>query len=327
MGLFYTVDQESKLTIRREFSSELQCERLNMNPFTPEGFWNKAVLFLNRATEPTENRSEDERRLWASFALEQTAKWALAEISPALVVDPVNDGGNQLLYALNLKEASRPVTAPAKTIFDRCSKIFRPFNFGEAKKVAAARNDYLHGPGLDIVRLPDKVWWPKFWSLMNILLTARDRTFEDLVDYSCAAQIATELERNERLIAEEFEARITAAETRLRRIKAGAMTRAEVSGLQQRARPTPIFTYVAEAICPVCERVGSVGADDEIGREVVWECEGPVVEVSFYPDHFYCSYCFLTLDRYELIELSDLNEEFLTVDDPAPYDLAEYGND
>lgn len=298
-----------------------------MNPFAPEGFWSKAVLFLNRATEPTKHRSDDERRLWASFALEQTAKWALSEISPTLVVDPVNDGGNQLLYALNLKDASKPITAPAKTIFNRCSNIFKPFNAGEAMKIAAARNDYLHGPGMDIVRLPNDVWWPKFWSLMSILLTSRDCTFEDLVDSSRTAQIVTELERNKRIIADEYEARIAAAKTRLRRIEAKAMTTAEVSGLQQRTRSSPIYTYIADAICPVCEHVGTVGANYETGREIVWESDGPVVEVAFCPEYFHCNYCYLTLDRYELVEHSDLNEEFLTVDDPVPNDLAEYGND
>lgn len=298
-----------------------------MNPFDPEGFWNKAVLFVNRATEPTGYRTIDEARLWASLSLEQAAKWALADISPALVADPVNDGGNQLLHALNLKETSRPVTASASTVFQRCADILKPFDFKEATRIAADRDDYLHGAGIGIVISPDETWWPRYWSLMHILLTSRQRSFEDLVDHARVSLIEHELERNKRRIANEYEALEAAAATRLRRIKAGSLSAVEMENLRRHSWGIPNARYIADAVCPVCGSSGSVGSEDEVDRKLIWDAEDPVVEVTFYPDSFYCGQCHFTLDRFELVEVSNLNEEFLTIEEPGPYDFAEYGND
>lgn len=298
-----------------------------MNPFNPEGFWNKARLFVNRATEPTEYRTTDESRLWASLSLEQAAKWALADISPALVVDPVNDGGSQLLHALNLKETSRPVTAQANTVFRRCGEILKPFDEKAAMKIAADRNDYLHGAGIDIVMRPDESWWPRYWSLMHILLTSRQRRFEDLVDQKRVTLIEDELKRDKRRIETEYATLKSAAETRLRRMQSGAISAIEVERFGRQSPGMPFFRYMASAPCPVCHAFGSVGSDDEVERKVIWETEDPIVEISFYPDFFYCNNCYFTLEKFELIEVSPLHEKFLTEDEPGPYDFAEYGND
>lgn len=298
-----------------------------MNPYSPDGFWNKAVLFINRATEPTENRTDDEARLWASLAFEQIAKWTLADISPALVADPVNDGGSQLLSALELKDNSKPVTAAAKTVFKRCSEIVKPFSYQAAMRIAAARNEYLHGTGIEIVALPDDVWWPKFWSLVKILLTSRQHALDDLVDPHRVSQIEEELNKNERQIAEEYETLTGAAETRLRRLSSGTLTTAEVAELDRRARHIHFSTYTADAHCPVCESIGQVGADDYTSRDLVWDENGVAVEVTFYPDYFFCDNCYLVLERYELIELSELDSEFTAFDEVSDYGFAEYGND
>lgn len=304
-----------------------------MNSYLPEPFWLKARLFINRAMEPGEVRSEDERRLWGALALEQLAKWALAETSPVLVVDPVSDGGGQLLKALGLQEGSKNVTAQAKTVFSRCAQIYRPFNEKEAMKIAGTRNEYLHGQDMDILRLPDFVWWSKYWSLMNVLLTSHNRDIFDLVGSSRASEVKEHLDRNNQRIEEQYVAAIGAAQRNLNRHESGLMTTAEKIKWDIRIKNDPFLAYSSPAECPACENIGTVQADYAESKDVVWVDEGdglarfPIVEVTFIPDYFSCPTCHLILDDYKLIEQAGLDDPVIIESDEEPFDEGEYGND
>lgn len=93
-----------------------------------------AMLFLNRAMDESD-RSFDERVLWASMALELLGKSALARVSPLLIADPNESGGNLLIAAGFLEGKAQFVSVSAKTVFARCSRGFKPFNGSEAKKI------------------------------------------------------------------------------------------------------------------------------------------------------------------------------------------------
>ncbi|WJY98603.1 hypothetical protein [Corynebacterium fournieri] len=299
-----------------------------MNPFAAEGFWNKAILFINRATEPGEGRSEDERRFWAALSLEQAAKWALAEISPALVVDPQRDGGSQLLQALELKESNKAVTAQASTIFTRCGSALRPFNREEALKIAEARNDYLHGAGVDILLLPNQIWWPRIWSLFNVLLLSGQRTFDDFVGSAMANKIESLLAANKRNLEVHYEALLASAQSRYQRRQSGMASVGENARWEANRRWVSRSYYETEAQCPACERYGIVGSDEAESKSLnLDDPEFPAIEVSFLPDRFFCDECYLILDDYDLIELAGLNKSFGTFSDEDPVAFPEYGND
>ena len=51
----------------------------------------------------------------------------------------------------------------------------------DALKFANARNEYLHGPTISSVTVPPEAWWPRYWALASILVTAQDREIEELV--------------------------------------------------------------------------------------------------------------------------------------------------
>ncbi len=149
------------------------------SPFIEEALWLKARLFINRAMDSDENRNFDEQVLWASLALELLAKAALARVSPLLIALP-NEEGTNLLIASGLVEGEATFhSAPAKTIFTRCAKAFRPFSLREATAIAAGRNDYLHGGTATVTALPPAAWWPRFWAQVDILLTAQDKGVDD----------------------------------------------------------------------------------------------------------------------------------------------------
>lgn len=307
---------------------------MTVNPYAPAGFWLKAKLFINRALEPAGSSSEDERRIWAALGLELLAKWSLAETSPTLVIDPVADGGSNLLKALDLQDGAKSVTAPAKTIFSRCAQIFRPFDEKAAKKIAGTRNDYLHGAGIEILTLPDPAWWPEYWSLVNILLTSQQRSLGELVGFSELENVNQQLELHTHRVKEQYEAAVETAKRNLKRFEEGNMSAREKSRWDNLLRQNPQLSYRLQVECPVCDSVGEVQSDYADTKEIAWWSDSddsyeryPYVEVTFEPDFYICPNCHLVLDDPQLLEYAGLNTAVTIETDEDPYREGEYGND
>ncbi|MGW6006752.1 hypothetical protein ACWFNS_09010 [Oerskovia enterophila] len=300
-----------------------------MSAFDADAFWVKARLFVNRAMEPGDERSQDERRLWAALALELLAKWALAETSPTLVADPVNAGGDQLLKALGLKEGGLSVTVSASTAFKRCQSIYRPFSEQDASKFSKARNDYLHGAEFALVGPPDNAWWSRYWSLIHVLLTAHERPIDDFVGSARVAEVEEHLARNAMRTKHQFEAAVEAARRNLARFEAGQMTAIETQRWALLSDRRAWLSYSDQATCPACGALGTVESDDALDRNVSYEYDDgyATVDVTFVPDHFSCPKCHLLLDDHELITEAGLDEEHVVPSDEDPYDEGEYGND
>jgi hypothetical protein len=133
--------------------------------FDYDAIWLKAVAFINRALDATDDF--EERAFWAVCSLELLAKAALAKISPALIAD-INADGNSLLIATGLhQDASTFVSVPAKTVFKRCQSLTKQFDSTRANKIAANRNGYLHSGAPFCAAIP--------------LLPAQDKELADFV--------------------------------------------------------------------------------------------------------------------------------------------------
>src|SRR6478609_6603197 len=167
--------------------------------------------------ESPEIRSEDERRPWASLALEVLAKWSLAATSPTLVADPAKGDGEQLYKALGIRTGGPYVSVTASTAFKRCAALYHPFDERRATRYSSARNEYLHGADIDLLQFPDAVWWSRLWSLINVLLAAHDREPQDLVGPAVAAEVEAHLARNEARVREQVQAAVAAAKRNLAR--------------------------------------------------------------------------------------------------------------
>jgi hypothetical protein len=147
--------------------------------FDYDAIWLKAVAFINRALDATDDF--EERAFWAVCSLELLAKAALAKISPALIAD-INADGNSLLIATGLhQDASTFVSVPAKTVFKRCQSLTKQFDSTRANKIAANRNGYLHSGAPFCAAIPAARWWEEYWPLVSILLPAQDKELADFV--------------------------------------------------------------------------------------------------------------------------------------------------
>jgi hypothetical protein len=304
-------------------------------PYDHEALWSKAKVFLNRAMDPDPGRSFDEQALWASAALELLGKAALARVSPLLIAEPTEEGVNILIATGLIEGTAKFTSVSASTVFKRCQRAFRPFSAADALKFAEARNEYLHGPTIAFMTLPPKAWWPRYWALASILVTAQDREIEELVGPDRVSAVEAHLEQNAKNVEHRTESLMARAVQRLAQYRAGTLPAKIQMDWQSNPDLTAGLRYSEAATCPACESTGNLEGDD--GSDMSYQYEpgddeydpGTTwAEITVPADYFSCPTCHLVLDRYELIEQAGLPTTFEVVDDDPPVpEEQEYGND
>ncbi len=303
-------------------------------PYDHEALWSKAKVFLNRAMDPGPGRSFDKQALWASAALELLGKASLARVSPLLIAEPTEEGAN-ILIATGLIEGTAQFTSvSASTVFKRCQRAFRPFSASDAQKFAAARNEYLHGSGIGFMTLAPQAWWPRYWALAVILVTAQDREIGNLVGPDRVQVVEAHLAQNAKNVEHRTEALISRARQRLAQYRAGTLPARIQMEWQSNPDLTISLAYSTAAACPACGETGTLEGDD--GSDMSYEYDydeetGDVVgawaRVNVPAEYFSCSTCHLVLDGYELIEQASLPDTFETIDDNPEWPEPDYGND
>ncbi|MFR9749422.1 hypothetical protein ACL02S_00145 [Nocardia sp. 004] len=308
-------------------------------PYGYEQFFVKAKLFMNRAMDPSDDRTEDEKQLWAALALELLAKAALCKVSPTLVAEPTEDGTHVLKAAGLIEGETHFTTARASTIFKRCERVFRPFSAEEASKISNGRNEYLHGAALGITKIPAHAWWPQFWAQTDILLAAQGSDVSMLVGGDRTDEVEAHLAQNRQNVQNQVMARISAAKQSLIRFRDGRMSGPEQAKWETASQWTPVMTYRTITDCPACGNDGWLEGEEIVERRVTEYGDderdhfvGTIAEIDIAPDYFSCPTCHLVLERSDLIAATDLTDDTFTVEvDPEDLDdwpeEAEYGND
>lgn len=302
-------------------------------PYDHEALWLKAKVFLNRAMDPDPVRSFDEQAFWASAALELLGKAALARVSPLLIAEPTEEGVNILIATGLIEGIAKFTSVSASTVFKRCQRAFRPFSAADALKFAEARNEYLHGPALGLVTLPPEAWWPRYWALASILVTAQDREIEELVGPDRLSAVGAYLEQNTKNVEHRTESLIARAAQRIAQYRAGNLPARVQMEWQSNPDLTAGLTYSEAAICPACGNTGTLEGEDSGDMSYNYEPSGDEYDpitvsatITVPAEYFSCPACHLVLDRYELIEQADLPTTFYAIDDNPPEE-PEYGND
>jgi hypothetical protein len=300
--------------------------------YDERALWQKARLFLNHAMDDGEPRTFDERALWAALALELLAKAALARISPLLVAAP-NEEGTNLLVASGLVTGDGTFNSvPAATLFRRCAKAFRPFNESEARKIARARNEYLHGGSAVFSPVPEHAWWPAFWAQVVILVHAQDKEVDDLVGLDRVGVVEEHLARNRMNREHRVEMLIARAAQRLDLFRSGRLSARQAEEWSRQGDPRAYLTHSTQETCPACGASGTLEGDAVDSSRLQYELLGEDVwdawmDLTILADYFSCPMCRLVLDGPDLLEAADLPLEFTAVGDPADFYEPDYGND
>lgn len=303
-------------------------------PYDFEGLWLKAKLFVNHAMDDPAERSFEERALWASLALELLAKAALARQSPLLIAVPSEDGTNVLIALGLIGGDARFESVPAKTLYSRCEKAFKPFDKGEAGKITQARNAYLHGPTAEFAKIPEKAWWPRYWAQAVILVSACDRAVVDLVGYSRAPVVSGHLEQNRKNIEHRTEMLVERARQRRAQYEAGTLPAKVAREWQPGQSMSAGLSHSHLVECPACENEGFLEGDEVVNVDTQYyqiseEDYDVVVTLTVQGDYFGCPHCGLVLDSYELLSQVGLAEDFDIEggSDDIPAYEGDYGND
>ena len=302
-------------------------------PYDHEALWSKAKVFINRAMDPDAGRAFDEQALWASAALELLGKSALARVSPLLIAAPNEEGVNVLIATGLIEGDAKFASVSASTIFKRCQRAFRPFSATDALKFADARNEYLHGSAIGFMPLEPQLWWPRYWALAAILVTAQDREIEELVGPDRAEVVVSHLEQNSKNVEHRTEALIARAQQRLAQYRAGTLPAKVQKEWQSNPDLSVRLPYNTREGCPACGELGVLeGVDSsDMTYEVEYDEDGApdavrgIVTVP--AEYFSCSKCHLVLDRYELIEQANLPATFEAIEEDPEWPEPEYGND
>lgn len=303
-------------------------------PYDYEALWLKAKLFLNRAMDEDEYRAFEEQALWASLALELLAKASLARVSPLLIAEPTEEGTNLLIASGLIEGDTRFTSVRAKTLYSRCHKAFKPFSEQEAAKITHARNEYLHGAAAGFTSIPAAAWWPRYWRLAVILISALERDISDMVGADRRATVESHLDQNQRNIEHRTEMLIERAKQRLSQWQAGTLPARVAAEWRPGLIAGAGLRYSAPATCPACGGTGMIEGEDSLDVDVRYErfTEDDyevMVEIVATADYFSCSACGLTLDDYQLIAQAGFDDTFDAEgsDDDIPDYEGDYGND
>ena len=199
-----------------------------------------------------------------------------SRVSPLLIAEPTEEGVN-ILIATGLIEGDASFTSVrATTIFKRCQRAFRPFSAADAMKFADARNEYLDGPGIGFMTLPPHVWWPQFWALASILVTAQDCEIKELVGLDRTAVVEGHLEQNAKNIEHRTEALIARAQERLAEYQAPTLPAKIQMEWQSNLDLSARHRYNVRETCPACGAVGTLEGEDssDMALEVEYDDEG-----------------------------------------------------
>jgi hypothetical protein len=280
-----------------------------------------------------DDREFEEQTFWAAAGFELLGKAALARVSPILIANP-NPDGHSLLVASGLLEVDdKFYTIPAKALWSRCHRAFKPFNEKEAAFISAVRNDYIHAGAVGKEGTPES-WWPRYWAQVAVLVSHLDMELEELVGDQRLATVTTYLEMNRENLKRRLEALIERARARLAMHENGSLSAALERAWESFVHNTMSRSTSVE--CPACGKLGALSGDtvietrvDEFTSMVVGGEEIPDVTVwdIVASDIFTCEHCHLELLDFELLSAANLDETFEVEADLASYYEPDYDNE
>jgi hypothetical protein len=298
-----------------------------------DSLWQKSKIFADRAH--AEGRDTPLYAFWSSLALELLGRAALATIHPALLADPSDKAGDNVLYAFSVGNITNPRSIMMKTVFSRCRRIFPCFTEEDEKfccLMAERRNAELHTGEPVFYDWPTSLWLAKYYRAVHTLLAAQKKGLEDFFAADEADGAQKMIDSLEEKWLSQAKKELAAAKAAFERLSSEEQTK------RRRVLHLTAHVRVKRIDCPSCGDHASIwGGLVESGDtrieddEIVWD------EVVL-PTDFECLCCGLRLNKHGLLhalglggqytvqERQDPSEYYAVDNDPADHYEPDYGN-
>ncbi len=180
--------------------------------------------------------------------------------------------------------------------------------------------------------IPETAWWPRYWALVSVLVSACDRDIEDLVGEPRVAIVEQYLAQNAKNVEHRVETLIERAKQRVSLRNSGSLTTKQQAELSDQRDLSAGLSYSEFVECPACGDQGILEGDTVVAAEMRYDhvSENDYdfwADLDVAVDRFSCNNCRLVLDGYDLLEKAGLPPSISAVDDNPDYPEPDYGND
>jgi hypothetical protein len=307
-----------------------------IKPEATATFWDPEALYLKaeRYVQHMSALDSDnwEYALWSSLSLEFLARAALANVSPALLVETDKSWPN-LYHALGFiptKEKFAPKSIAIGEVFERLTAILPGFtkeheSFGILH--TGRRNTELHSGELAFDGIKGSVWQPRFYQTCEILLASMGMSLQDFFGND-EAKVAKELIT----AAADQSAKAVKGEVEAHKRVWLSKEEGERTALGAQAAVWAIRSEGHRVDCPACNSQALV-VGEPVSAPTKRLSDGEITETQEYlPNQFQCIACGLKIaglsrltvvglgDRYKKTQVYDIAEYYAPADDNAGYD-------
>lgn len=290
-----------------------------MSDWSHESLWQKAKLYAQRAID--EDREGPLFPLWATLALEFTARAALAKVHPSLLADP-RDGEN-VLHACGF-EVKNPRSVPAKTVFSRCRRVCPEFTEADQKMamfLTELRNQELHTGTPAFAGLSTGAWLASYYRLCRKLLSVQGKTLEELFGKEEGTVAIEMIKAIEEQTLTKVKQAIATCQKQFQSLPEADQKRLLEEGSKKATEKWGSSRFSQTRACPSCG--GKAVIDGEKVKEGRHRLEHDEVaqEIAILPTSFECFACGLSLQRHAELHAADLGGHYTVTEyfDPVEY--------
>lgn len=273
-----------------------------------DALWNKAVLFMRRAS--AEDRDGQEFGLWAAMGLELLARAAVSKTSPALLAEPDKDQKN-LLHAFGAGVGGAPKSISVTQVISLCRVLIPEFTddeFKAANALFSRRNEEVHTGSAAFSTFQTQNWLPGFYRCCKILSEHQGESLESL------------LGNEEALIASETLGKVEADV--VARVKSQISAHAKVFESKEQVEQDSLAADATKmgdslsykgyhrVVCPACKSVATVQGTVHGGERIEHKDGAIVVRQNVVPTRFSCPACGLKLTGYPELHAAGVGDHF-----------------
>lgn len=291
-----------------------------------DALWLKARRYADRAHDAA--AGDADFPFYSSLSLEFLAKAALANVHPALLAKP-DDDGVSLLHALGFETRAQPQTVEMKTVYLRLMTAVPAFtkpHMEACGQLTFHRNEELHTGAMPFEPLKESAWLPGYYGASKVLCESLGKTLADYVGLEHA-------EKAEELLVETDKNRVASVNSKIASFAKvfaakGDRERAALSEGAEKMILSLDLALGARGVvrqsCPACKASARVMGDLINASSPFYDGSDLVVRRTYLASELKCVACGLTLSSIDEVRIGGIEPRFHTHGTLDPRDYFQF---